>query len=102
MERLMRYTARGAVALERLEEEAHGDLVYTLTKPWSDGTTGMTLSPLELLEKLAALVPLPGVHLVHYGGCLAPHSLRRGAITPMIFSPRRCMTGSCGHACRPP
>src|SRR5256712_5812258 len=82
LERLLRYTARGAVALERLEEAAHGDLVYTCTKPWSDGTTGMTLSPLELLEKLAALVPLSRVHLVRYGGCLAPHSSRRGAITP--------------------
>ena len=34
------------------------------------------------LEKLAALVPLPRVHLVRYGGCLAPHSRLRGAITP--------------------
>src|SRR5712691_405548 len=82
LERLLRYTARGAVALERLEEAAHGDLVYTCTKPWSDGTTGMTLSPLELLEKLAALVPLSRVHLVRYGGCLAPHSHLRGAIIP--------------------
>jgi len=29
-----------------------------------------------------ALVPLPRVHLVRYGGCLAPHSLLRGTITP--------------------
>jgi hypothetical protein len=82
LERLIRYTARGAVALERLAEDAHGDLVYTFTQLWSDGTTGITLSPLELLEKLAALVPLPRVHLVRYGGCLAPHSRLRGAITP--------------------
>ncbi len=59
LERLIRYTARGAVALARLEEAAQGDLVYTCTKPWSDGTTGITLSPLELLEQLAALVPPP-------------------------------------------
>src|SRR3989442_469848 len=77
-----RYTARGAVTLERLAEDAHGDLVYTCTKPWSDGTTGITLSPLELLEKLAALVPLPRVHLVRYAGCLAPHSKLRDAIIP--------------------
>jgi hypothetical protein len=64
LQRLLRYTARGAVALERLAEDAHGDLVYTFTKPWSDGTTGITLSPLELLEKLSALVPLPRVHLI--------------------------------------
>ena len=37
---------------------------------------------MELLEKLAALVPLPRMHLVRYGGCLAPHSHLRGAIIP--------------------
>jgi len=57
-------------------------MLYTFTKPWSDGTTGITLAPLELLEKLAALVPLPRVHLVRYAGCLAPHSQLRGAILP--------------------
>ena len=82
LERLIRYTARGAVSLEHLTQDANGDLVYTFTHPWSDGTTGIRLSPLELLEKLAALVPLPRVHLVRYGGCLAPHSHLRGAIIP--------------------
>src|SRR5215510_14936127 len=82
LERLLRYTARGAVSLERLAQDANGDLVYTFTHPWSDGTTGIRLSPMELLEKLAALVPLPHVHLVRYGGCLAPHSHLRGAILP--------------------
>src|SRR5215510_6570095 len=82
LEQLIRYTARGAVSLERLQEDAHGDLVYTFTHPWSDGTMGIRLSPLELLEKLVALVPLPHVHLVRYGGCLAPHSHLRGAIIP--------------------
>jgi putative transposase len=42
----------------------------------------MTLSPLELLEKLAAVVPLPRVHLVRYAGCLAPHSTMREAMIP--------------------
>ena len=56
------------MALERLAQDANGDRVYTFTPPWSDGTTGIRLSPLELLEKLAALVPLPRVHLVRYGG----------------------------------
>ena len=79
LERLLRYTARGAVSLERLAQDANSDLVYTFTHPWSDGTVGIRLSPLELLEKLAALVPLPRVHLVRYGGCLAPHSHLRGA-----------------------
>ena len=82
LEQLIRYTARGAVSLERLQEDPNGDLVYTFTHPWSDGTTGIRLAPLELLEKLAALVPLPHIHLVRYGGCLAPHSALRNAIIP--------------------
>ena len=45
LERLLRYTARGAVALERLDVNADGDLLYTFTHPWSDGTTGIKLSP---------------------------------------------------------
>src|SRR5499426_1728333 len=82
LECLIRYTARGAVSLERLQAAANGALVSTFTHPWSDGTTGIRLSPWERLEKLAALVPLPRVHLVRYGGCLAPHSHLRGAIRP--------------------
>jgi hypothetical protein len=82
------------VSLEHLQEEANGDLVYTFTHPWSDGTTGIRLSPLELLEKLAALVPLPRVHLVRYGGCLAPHSYLRGAIIPTPTSARHQRAGS--------
>jgi hypothetical protein len=97
LERLIRSTARGAVSLERLQEDTNGDLVYTFTHPWSDGTTGIRLSPLELLEKLAALVPLPHVHLVRYGGCLAPHSHLRGAILPTprqqgLDEPEACPT----------
>jgi len=37
---------------------------------------------MEWLEKLAALVPPPRVHLVRYGGCLAPHSQLRATIIP--------------------
>ena len=37
---------------------------------------------MELLEQLATLVPLPRMHLVRYGGCLAPHSRLRSAIIP--------------------
>jgi hypothetical protein len=70
------------VSLDRLEQDANGDFLYTFTKPWSDGTTGIKLSPTELLEKLSALVPLPRMHLIRYGGCLASHSNLRSSITP--------------------
>src|SRR2546428_1665133 len=82
LECLIRYTARGAVSLERLEQDANGDLVSTFTHPWSDGTTGMRLAPVELVEKLAALVPLPRRHPPRHGACLSPHRHLRGAIIP--------------------
>jgi hypothetical protein len=82
LERLLRSTARGALSLERLEQDANGALIYRFNRPWSDGTTGMKLSPLERLEKLAALVPLPRAHLVRSGGCWAPHSTLRAALIP--------------------
>ena len=82
LERLIRYTARGAISLERLAQDEGGDLIYTFTRAWSDGTQGIKLSPLELLEKLAALVPPPRVHQVRYAGCLAAHSKLRSAIIP--------------------
>ena len=58
----------------------------TFIPSWSDGTTGIRLSPLALLEKLAALVPLPRVHLVRDVGCLAPH---RNLRSPLIPPPRQ-------------
>jgi Putative transposase len=42
LEQLLRDTARGAVALERLTEDGQGNLVYRLPRPWADGTTGIT------------------------------------------------------------
>ena len=112
LERLLRYTARGALSLERLDINADGDLLYTFTRPWSDGTTGIKLSPLELLEKLAALVPLPRMHLVRYGGawrriatCAAPSSRRRankGWKSPKAVAPHRTGRGrGCSSGCSP-
>ena len=40
------------------------------------------LSPLELLEKLAALVPPPRLNLVRYQGVLAPNASERKQIVP--------------------
>ena len=42
----------------------------------------MILSPLEFIEKLSALVPLPYLHLTRYSGVLAPNSRYRSTIIP--------------------
>ena len=79
LERLMRYTARGAVSLERLTQNANGDLVSTCTHPWSDGTTGMRLSPLEVLtiHPYAAGIAIGSrFHVVAVPPELAPEPVR--------------------------
>ena len=48
----------------------------------SDGTTHLLLSPLELIEKLAALVPPPRLKLIRSHGVLAPNASARKQIVP--------------------
>ena len=59
LERLARYGLRAPFALSRLARAAHGRLTYQLKHPLDDGTTHLVFEPLELLEKLAVLVPPP-------------------------------------------
>ena len=82
LERLARYCARPPIAMERLEPLADGRLLYRFKRPWRDGTTHVILAPLEMLEKLAALVPAPKAHLVRYSGILAPAAKWRALIVP--------------------
>jgi len=71
-EHLCRYLLRPPLALERLTESSHGQLLYELAHPRADGATHLLLDPLELLEKLAVLAPVPRTHLLRYHGVLAP------------------------------
>jgi len=82
LERLCRYAARPPVATERLERLEDGRLLYRLRHRWRDGTTHVLFEPLELIEKLAALVPPPRFNLVRYHGVLAPAARLRAHIVP--------------------
>lgn len=55
---------------------------YALKTPYRDGTTHVVLDPLDLMARLAALVPPPRTHLTRYHGVFAPHSKLRAAVTP--------------------
>jgi hypothetical protein len=82
LERLCRYVSRPPVASERLALTASGQVRYTLKTPYRDGTTHIVLEPLDLMARLAALVPTPRMHLTRYHGVFAPHSQYRAAVTP--------------------
>jgi hypothetical protein len=82
LERLVRYLVRPPLALDRLTERTSGQLLYQFRRPWRDGSTALLLDPLELLERLAALVPPPRRPLLAYHGVLAPRARWRAAIVP--------------------
>jgi hypothetical protein len=82
LERLCKYVARPPLAVGRLTQVSDDLLSFQLKTPWSDGTTAILLSPLELVEKISALVPPPRRHLVRYHGILAPHSKQREKVVP--------------------
>jgi hypothetical protein len=68
--------------MERISLTEGGDIMYKLKKAWKNGMTHVLLSPLELIEKLAALVPLPNMHTIRYWGVLAPNSKMRKEVIP--------------------
>ena len=68
LERLCRYIARPPLAKSRLETREDGTVVIRLKQPWADGTGAIQLSRLELMERLAALVPPPRKNQVLYHG----------------------------------
>ncbi len=80
--RICRYTARPAVAVERLEQLPDRRLAYKLRTPWHDGTTHVVFEPKELMARLAAQIPPPRAHQLRYHGILAPAAAYRDKVVP--------------------
>ncbi len=99
LERLIRYCARPPFALNRLHAPAgqpalrrpDARLVYRLTRPLADGRSALRLTPLELLQRLARLIPPPRAHRHPFGGhfteagdrALTGHPQLRGILHPV-------------------
>jgi Putative transposase len=82
LEHLCRYLLRPRLALERLTESAHGQLLFELAHPRADGTTHLLLDPLELIEKIALLIPPPRFQTLRFHGVLGPRAAGRSAVIP--------------------
>lgn len=80
--KLLRYTARPPIALERMSEREDGKILYRLKTIYSDGTTHILFDPVELVEKVVALIPPPRANLLRYSGILASNSKIRSLIVP--------------------
>ena len=68
LEQLCRYITRPALSDERVQLNAALQVVLKLKTPRRDGTTHLVMSPLEFMQRLAALVPRPRLHLIRFHG----------------------------------
>jgi hypothetical protein len=85
LEHLCRYITRPAIANERLSVNHAEQVVLKLKTAYRDGTSHLVMSPLEFMQRLAALVPRPRLHLIRFHGVLAPHA--------------KAACGSCSEIC---
>ncbi len=82
LEQLCRDITRPALGHKRLRRTPAGEVVLQLKTPYRDGTTHLVMTPLEFLQRLAALVPRPRLHLIRFHGVLAPNAALRSQIVP--------------------
>lgn len=66
----------------RLSITPQGRVRYQLKTSWRNGTTHVEWDPVDLVVKLAALVPPPRAHLTRFHGVFAPNAALRTQLTP--------------------
>jgi|LAHR01.1.fsa_nt_gb hypothetical protein len=81
-ERLCRYVTRPPFAMDRFTELPDGRIAYRVRHPLGPGKTHRVMTPVELLARLAALVPPPRFPLLRYFGVFAANSPWRSAVVP--------------------
>jgi hypothetical protein len=80
-ERLLRYGARPALAMDRLRRLPDGRIAFRVK--YSRGRSKHRLmTPLELMARLAAIIPPPRYPLVRFHGVLGPRSSWRKDVVP--------------------
>ncbi len=73
-----------------------------LKTPWRDGTTHHLMSPLEFMQRLAALVPRPRLHLIRFHGVLAPNAKWRSKVVPQAPDHAKALSATATDCQEPP
>jgi hypothetical protein len=90
LERLCRYVLRPPVATSRVERLDDEHVRVGFKRAWTDGTTSLVVSPLELVERLVALIPPARANQVLYRGVVAANAGWRKEVVPRpVERPRR-------------
>src|SRR5271167_830490 len=82
LERLVRYLLRPPLSSKRLSLREDGAVIYRLQRPDRRGRTTLLMSPLELLARLAAILPAPRLALRRQLGLFSPGSPDRRRVMP--------------------
>jgi hypothetical protein len=82
LQKLICYTARPCLSQDRLFETPDGLIGYRLKRKFSDGTTCVFFKPIELIEKLVALVPPKYSNQTRYVGIFSPNAKDRNLVIP--------------------
>lgn len=70
------------MASERMAITSSGHVRCALKTPYRDDTTHSVIESLDLMARLAALVPPPRMHLSRHHGVFSLHRKLRAAVTP--------------------
>src|ERR1019366_9121286 len=107
-ERLARYGARPALALDRLRRLPDGRIAYRVKYARHGAAKHRVMTGVELLARLSALIPPPRYPLVRFHGVLASRSSWRRDVVPRpaATAPRRERAATAtqvhsGHAAAP-
>ena len=106
IEQLCRYITRPAISNERLSVNREGNVAPETQAcpelvegtPWRNGTTHLVLTQMEFMQRLAALVPRPRLHLIRFHGVLAPNAKLRSQVVPVPPAHTTAGEGDCTHA----
>ncbi len=76
-----------------------GQVVLKLKTACHDGTSHHVMEPMEFMQRLAALVPRPRLHLIRFHGVLAPNAKLRLGVVPVPPPPatKPAHADDCAH-----
>jgi len=74
LERLLRYLLRPPIAESRMRKLPDGRIALNLKTKWRNGATHVVFDPVDLIGKIAAIIPRPHINLIIYHGVLAPRA----------------------------
>ena len=97
IEQLCRYIARPAISNERLAVNREGNVILKLKTAWRNGATHIIMTPMEFMQRLAALIPRPRLHLIRFHGVLAPNAKLRSQVVPTPPQQATAGEGDCNH-----